>query len=187
MWPSRASGLEEGRPRSSYGGSLSSRRRGWFGCHGPRGPLSSLRALPSPPRPRLSGPGVRAPGGPWPDPRRTAQPPASRPSLTAAPSAFLFRTPRPPGGRAAPPGTRSLSAAVARCQGVRLPAQNYNSQQRLREPTLARCLPSQGSREAVGGARGAIWEVQSRAPRSRPPVHGLHSPGFLARGPPLGC
>lgn len=160
-------------PESSYRRPLSDDDScGRFGSRRGAGSPRTFVRVPRPtPRRRPSGPAVRAPRpppAPLPPPPvrpRSAPGPADRapapgPSLTPAPFAFLFRTPRPPGGRASPPGTCSLSAFVVSAQPCRLlcslsSASNYNYRRSSRELPLSRWVPAQGSREAVGGARGA--------------------------------
>lgn len=175
----RPSGLRDfgdvrGGPKSSYRRALlAGCTCGRFGS--PRGAGSPRTFVPAPrpaPRPRPPGPGVRAPRPPPPPPPRpcprprsapgpppapAARAPAPGPSLTAAPFAFLFRTPRPPGGRAALPGICSLSTASTPVPGRATPSF------KLQLPAVPARKPSlQMFRHRV---LARPWEARAEQPR----------------------
>lgn len=116
----------------------------------PSGPLSGSR---SPPRPETAPPArlrlqtARAPAPGLPHGPAARPPPALHSPRRPLGSSFV-----PPALQVVAPST--LGHVVSPlpqpgCQGARLPAPNYTSRRSSQEPTLARWVPVQDSREAL--------------------------------------
>lgn len=141
-----------------------------------------LSAGSGPPGHKLQTSSSSPPSDRWPGVSR----PESHRSEAPAPFGFLFRNPRPPGGRAAPSGTCSLSAAAARVPGRALPSSKLHLPAVPAKAHSRQWVPAQSCREVMGGTRGATWEVRSRAPQS---CWGRtdYTPQDSSRGPSRRC